>query len=71
MTATMTTASGETIRASTRSTGGVTQQVVLWTKRVSIALTADEARSLGVSLLDQALRAERATDDAWPDEVPC
>ncbi|KQQ00590.1 hypothetical protein ASG06_14645 [Rathayibacter sp. Leaf185] len=70
----MTATGGETIRASTRSSTTGTQEVVLWTKRATVALTPDEARAVGVALLDQALRAERATDDDWPDEdlePPC
>ena len=71
MTATMAVTSGETIRVGTREMNGSERQVLLWTKRLSIALTPDESRALGVALLDQALRAERAVDDSWLDEVPC
>ncbi|WP_146085655.1 hypothetical protein [Rathayibacter sp. AY1C9] len=62
--------SGETVRASTREIGGVAR-VLFWTKRASLTLTPDEARAVSIALLDQALRAERAVDDSWPDEAPC
>ncbi|NRG40199.1 hypothetical protein HRK28_04625 [Rathayibacter sp. VKM Ac-2835] len=74
MTTTVTSSSGETIRASTRAGTTGAQEVTLWTARFALALTPDEARAVSVALLDQALRAERATDDDWladPMEVPC
>lgn len=74
MTTTVTATGGEIIRASTRSSTAGAQEVILWTKRATVALTPDAARAVGVALLDHALRAERATDGDWTDEdlePPC